>query len=209
MKTFITAVLLLISNALSSQHIEGLSVTQNGNDQIKANLKVYLPTLGEYLSYTTDINQNTITLSACYFVTDFGAISNLENDFYIDIPDNDNYTLKVNLYISYNMEVCTYDSLEDTVTLGFSTPIEGTVSLGTVNPGKTKATVVLPNPVKDILHFSEEVSGIKIRDVSGKTVKEFSASGKSVNVADLAKGVYFIIATTKSAKAISRKIVKE
>ena len=73
---------------------------------------------------------------------------------------------------------------------------------------KTK-TAVFPNPVKDILHFSEEVSMVRITDVSGKTVKQISAPGKSANVADLAKGVYIITATTKAGKTSNQKIIKK
>lgn len=65
-----------------------------------------------------------------------------------------------------------------------------------------------PNPVKDVLHFSEEVSNIKITDVSGRMVKEISVSGKSVDVSGLAKGVYMITATSKSGKVISEKFIK-
>lgn len=68
---------------------------------------------------------------------------------------------------------------------------------------------VYPNPAKDVLHFSEEVSNIKITDLSGKTAKEFSAFGKSVNVSGLAKGVYMIMATSKSGKVVSEKFIKE
>ena len=68
---------------------------------------------------------------------------------------------------------------------------------------------VFPNPVKDILYFSKEVTNIRLTDISGKTVKEISASGKTVNVANLAKGVYIIAATTKSGETIKRKIIKE
>ncbi len=68
---------------------------------------------------------------------------------------------------------------------------------------------VYPNPVKGLLNFSEEVSNVKITDVSGRTVKHISATGKSVNVADLAKGTYIISAVTKSGETVSKKIVKE
>lgn len=68
---------------------------------------------------------------------------------------------------------------------------------------------VYPNPAKDVLHFSEEVYNIKITDLSGKTVKEFYAFGKSVNVSGLAKGVYMIMATSKSGKMVSEKFIKE
>lgn len=72
---------------------------------------------------------------------------------------------------------------------------------------KTKI-YIYPNPVKDILYFSEEFLHIKITDVSGRIVKEVSASSKSVNVSNLAKGVYMITATSKSGKMVSGKFIK-
>lgn len=182
---------------------------QNGDNHIKANLKVYLPHYSEFNSSEITINGNIITLNACYFMTDFGSISNMENDFYIDIPNNGNYTLKVNLYISTDEVTCNHNSLEDMVTLNFSTPIDGTVSLGTANPAHNTKITVFPNPVKNALTFSEEVSSVRITDVSGKIVKEISTKQKSVNVEHLAKGVYLVTAITKSGEIISKKIVKE
>ncbi len=210
MKTFIIALFLLISNTFSSQYIPGLSLTQNGANQIKAHLKLYMPSVAEYLSYTINTNQNTITLNVCYVLYGGTLTSFPEHDFYIDIPNNGNYTLTVNLYTSYEETFCNYEILEDTVTLNFSAPIDGTVSMGTVNADyRNKAIAVFPNPVKDVLHFSEEVTNVKITDVSGKMVKEISVKGKSVNIANLAKGVYIISAVTKSDGIVNRKIVKE
>ncbi len=80
--------------------------------------------------------------------------------------------------------------------------------LSVTDVNKTKVQVY-PNPVKDMLNFSEEVSNVKITDVSGRTVKEISAKGKSVNVAGLAKGVYMVSAVTKSGEMVNKKIVKE
>ncbi|WP_312419859.1 BspA family leucine-rich repeat surface protein [Epilithonimonas sp.] len=74
---------------------------------------------------------------------------------------------------------------------------------------ENRGILLYPNPVKDILNFSEEVSNIKITDLSGKIVTQISANGKSVNFANLAKGVYVISAVTKSGGTVSRKIVKE
>lgn len=69
--------------------------------------------------------------------------------------------------------------------------------------------IAYPNPVKDLLNFSEEVSNIKIADISGKVVKQISTTGKSINVANLKNGVYIISAKTKSGKDINQKIIKE
>lgn len=83
------------------------------------------------------------------------------------------------------------------------------MQLGTDELNKAKKITLYPNPVKDILYFSEEVSNIKITDVAGRTVKNISTKGKSVNVANLASGVYMVNAITKSGETVNRKIIKE
>lgn len=66
-----------------------------------------------------------------------------------------------------------------------------------------------PNPVKDLLNFSEQVSNVKIADISGKIVKQITTQEKIVDVSGLAKGMYIITATTKDGKSISHKVIKE
>ncbi len=68
---------------------------------------------------------------------------------------------------------------------------------------------IYPNPVKDILNLSEEVSDVRILDVSGKTIKTILNSRKSVDVSGLSKGVYVISASTKTGEKINKKFVKE
>ena len=73
---------------------------------------------------------------------------------------------------------------------------------------KTKITLY-PNPVKDILNFSEEVSDVKITDISGKTVKQVANSSKNINVENLPKGIYIVSFKTKSGNVVSQKLIKD
>ncbi len=66
-----------------------------------------------------------------------------------------------------------------------------------------------PNPVKDVLHFSDKIHNIRIMDISGKSVKQIPVSSKSVNLSNLTKGNYIITATTKTGVAVAKKIVRE
>lgn len=74
---------------------------------------------------------------------------------------------------------------------------------------ESKGIKIYPNPVKDILYFSEEVSNVKIADISGRMIKELPVSGKSINVSGFTKGSYIITATAKSGKTVSKKFIKE
>lgn len=78
-----------------------------------------------------------------------------------------------------------------------------------VTDSKLKSLSMFPNPAKDILNFSEEISNIKITDFSGKIIKQISTSEKSINVSKLAKGTYIISATTKTGETINKKFIKE
>ena len=77
-------------------------------------------------------------------------------------------------------------------------------------PESTVSTLSFyPNPVKNVLNFSEEVTDVKITDVSGRAVKQFSTPGKSVDLSNLSKGVYIMSATTEEGKIVLKKIMKE
>jgi len=84
----------------------------------------------------------------------------------------------------------------------------GGALLDVTNPS-LKLKNIFPNPAKDNLNFSEEVSNVTITDLSGRIVKQIPTSGKTVDVSKLAKGIYIINATTKSGRIISQKLVKE
>ena len=80
--------------------------------------------------------------------------------------------------------------------------------LAVTDVGKSNIAVY-PNPVKSVLNFSEEVSNIKITDLTGKTIKQIPASAKSVDVATLENGTYMITATTKVGNTTTKKLIKE
>lgn len=86
----------------------------------------------------------------------------------------------------------------------------GNATLGVENLDSSNKSISLyPNPVKSIANFFEEVSNIKITDLSGRTIKQISTSAKSVDVATLENGTYVITATTKAGNMVTKKLVKE
>lgn len=74
---------------------------------------------------------------------------------------------------------------------------------------KTSSILIYPNPVKDILNISEDVSDIKIIDVSGKIVLNYSSAKKILNLAFLPNGIFLLTAKTKRGEKITHKIIKE
>lgn len=78
-----------------------------------------------------------------------------------------------------------------------------------INDINKKKINIYPNPAKDILNFSEEISNIKISDFSGKIINQIPNSEKTINVSKLAKGTYIISATTQTGEIIKEKFIKE
>lgn len=195
MKTFISLAVLFFSNTLLSQEIQALSLTQNGPNQIKAHLKVYLPSTTTAYFFDKNINQNIITLTACYYMIGTGEVSYPETDYFVDIPDNGNYTLIVNLYTSFDETTCDYHTLEDTKTLNFTTPINGTISLATIeSQNKNQNLVLFPNPTKGIFNIktNQKIEKAKIYDISGKIIQNLFPLNSKIDVSKLEDGIYFI-----------------
>ena len=69
---------------------------------------------------------------------------------------------------------------------------------------------IFPNPVKDVLtiNYDKAISQIDVYDVYGKLVKTFTTVDNSINVSDLASGVYMLNMQTEDGIVV-RKIVKE
>jgi len=68
---------------------------------------------------------------------------------------------------------------------------------------------IYPNPAKDILTVTEEISNIKITDLSGKILIQIITSEKFINISKLTGGTYIITATTKTGETINKKFIKE
>ena len=81
--------------------------------------------------------------------------------------------------------------------------------LSTIELTKSNRVVVSPNPTKSTLNFSEELSEIKIVDISGKQVLANQSKIKTINVENLVKGNYLITDKDKNSKTITEKFIKE
>ena len=69
---------------------------------------------------------------------------------------------------------------------------------------------IFPNPAKEVLNITSDkaISQIDVYDVNGKMVKSFTSVGSTLNIKDLATGVYMLNVTTEDG-VIVKKIVKE
>lgn len=78
-----------------------------------------------------------------------------------------------------------------------------------VNDTNKREVMLYPNPAKDLINFSEELSSVKISDVSGKMIKQINTTVKSIDISRFAKGVYVISGTLRSGEVITKKIIKD
>ena len=109
------------------------------------------------------------------------------------------------MYISTNNTICNHNRIEDTVTLNFTTPIQGTVSLAANESDVSEQDLKLfPIPAKDelIIITKNRINNINVLDASGRKVSATFLNNK-VNTSNLQNGIYFI--EIFSDKGLARK----
>ena len=70
-----------------------------------------------------------------------------------------------------------------------------------------KINKVYPNPVKNILYFSQEMKSINIYSTDGRIIRKYN-SGNSINVSSLQNGTYNIFMKDIYGNIISEKFIK-
>lgn len=92
-----------------------------------------------------------------------------------------------------------WNNMDDAGKLTFSTS-------NAISTVKAPSFSVYPNPTADVLRFSNNVNNVVVTDVLGKEVLRASGvNSKSINVAVLRKGVYFVTVDSKyTSKFVKR-----
>lgn len=115
------------------------------------------------------------------------------------LVEGDSVSNSANIYFDYNFPIQTNDAVTTFSSLGVAQ--HSTPKLG-----------VYPNPARDVLNISSTstLDSFELCDMSGRIVKsgKLSAEHQSVNVSDLARGIYLVKAKTDSG-VLSAKWVKE
>lgn len=133
-----------------------------------------------------------------------GWISDLQ-EFTIPATAVTGTNLRMRIYTDFfnDMSPCSnpnYGEIED-----YTVWIMGTLGTGDFLQNQIS---IYPNPVKDILTFSEVIDNLKIADMTGKVVIQISNSIESVDVSQLANGMYIISATTNKGYDVNYKVIK-
>ena len=79
-----------------------------------------------------------------------------------------------------------------------------------IEENEDNSIAIFPNPAKEVLNITSEkaINQIDIYDVNGKLVKSYTNVNNTINIKDLATGVYMLNITTEDGQ-VSKKIVKE
>ena len=109
---------------------------------------------------------------------------------------------------TYEWRLTAVGSSDETPVPGpsFTTEVK---SMGTEDLSPQAKATLYPNPVKDVLYFSTsgKVTQAEIYDLNGRLVKTAAVFNNSVNVSDLANGLYFIVLHTDKG-VIKEKFIK-
>ena len=218
MKKYIFLLLLSFYQLLNAQPfigINSLTVTQLNADEINVNLNVNGGSSFGYIINNYSISNNIISLSVCYFISFDAMIWNDVQNIPVTVPINGNYSLVVTLYDSTSVSTCNYNSIQDSATLQFSTPLASAVSLaaGSFDSGDIGVRVT-PNPTHGLitLDFGNKPEAVTV-SVANTLGQEISR-GVYAPVASLpimiegASGVYFVTVSS-SRGSETFKVVKQ
>ena len=192
MKKLLSIILFFLINLSNAQDvvISSVNITSTATNEINVNLAV-VSNSGEFLSSTYSINGSNITLAVCYVLYGAGTIGNLENDIPITIPSNGAYNLNIIIYES-TANICNYNNIQDTRSISFTTPINGTVTLSAMD-NLLKNIGIFPNPTTGIINFNiPENASIELYDNIGRKVKNFNNQKTTIDISEFENGIYFL-----------------
>ena len=212
MKKIFILILFFLTSISNAQGVDigitGVNITSIAPNEINVNLAV-ITNASEYISSAYTINGNTINLSVCYITYGVGLIMNLENDIPITIPSNGNYNLNITIYQSFST-ICDYNNIQDTRSLNFTTPINGTVTLSTTD-NLIKNIGIFPNPTTGIVNINFfESASIDLFDNIGRKIKHFNDPKiYTIDIAEFENGIYFLKIDDFEKSSVHKIVLKK
>jgi ELWxxDGT repeat protein len=103
-----------------------------------------------------------------------------------------------------------YDAEKDADHLDIEFRTRDEIANSVFAPKAGKTLSVYPNPAVDAVNFdiAETVIGVRILDITGRTVKNEIPSANSIDVSALSGGIYSLVITTVKGQYVSSLIVK-
>lgn len=210
LKTMKSKLILLLLFAQSfytnGQSIEINQITPTAVEGgINVNLLVTTYNMADYLSHEYSVEGNTINLTVCYWFTLLLPVYQIENDFFINVPNNETYTIQVNIVHSSSDVTCDYyaNGPSSSVTYLDNEKFEKPLHQYSI----------YPNPSNGIITFSgdeSKVKTIKIYDNFGRLVKQLNNNfTNSIAVHELIDGIYFILFETEIGNLNQKLVIRK
>ena len=207
----LTTFLIFLTQSMFSQTIIGLSISPI-TEGIEINLTTYDANVFSYGCHDYSIDGNVILLKVAYFLTVSPTATELENSFEIALADDENdYTFQVEIYSADNYPNCTYDTLIDSNSLSFSTPLTETITLSNTEFTNIEDQIsIYPNPTNGLLNI-ESSTNLKINSISlynhvGAKILTIDNSINILDIRSISLGVYLLKITTNKGDIIKQVI---
>lgn len=199
----ITCYLFSLKSFCQSINITEVLVTPTTNG-INVNVKAVSGNGAGYLSHSYSIVGNTINLDVCYWFNITLPVLYFENDFFIPLENQGNYTLNVFGINSNSTSFCDNFSTTDVETVMVS-------YLSNEDFDNTKA-IISPNPFSENFDIINKLEILKytLIDISGKTILSSQTKYELVNqISKLNTGIYILILDFENGQKANYKLVKK
>lgn len=215
MKKIILLLLLFYQTSSFSQPEGILNVIVSPINEATINVKtiVHFLYITQYVDHEIDIENNTITLNLCYFISVLAMEQTVTHDNLIDITGlTGEYMLNINIF--EDSEGC-YINVLDSASMPLILPLDEEVTLANPTFNLKNNINIYPNPVKNTLQINTQSQGfgsvvirsIYVYDALGKKLLETN-NVTQLDISNLTSGLLFIkIETNKGI--ITKKVIKE
>jgi hypothetical protein len=190
-------------------NIQSLSIAPINTNDINVHLRTFCGNIHDFYFQSYSITGNVITISACYDLTLFTAISYQDIDILIPSINvgTTNYSLVVNIY-SKNTSGCNYIIKYDTASLQFTTVLTTTVVLANDDFNNVINKFILyPNPNNGIFKINTQQNfDIEVYDILGQLVFTKKETQNIIET-ELKKGIYLVKIINEEGKTATQKMV--
>jgi Secretion system C-terminal sorting domain len=169
---------------------------------INVNLKVTTFNGAGYLNHTYNIVDSEIFLTVCYWFNNTLPIFQIENNFPIILPNNQQ---------NYTINLTTFNSSSQTICDNFSTGPTSSITYLVNKQFDSANFKITPNPFSSTfeINSNQSISNYKVFDIVGKQI--ITANSKQAldsKTETLKSGVYLLELTFDNGKSDTLKLIK-
>ena len=203
--------ILIIFSGILNSYCQNILITQLSatplTGGINVNVKTISGTGSGYLSNTYTISGNVIDLSVCYWFDNTLPVLQFDNDFFIPLTSDGNYTVNVHIKLSTSQITCD----------NFATTDNGIAYvsyLSTNNFEQIKnAFTLYPNPTNGKVEFKGSeltINQVEIFDNVGRLIKQMkNITENSLDLTELNEGIYIVKIQINNENLNQKMVVKK